>query len=211
MALISLVDRLVTGSRVRRRDVIRFGALLVLDGCAERPANPPRDQVLVAPGLTLLLPEPASLNRQIEVSQLVVARYRTRTIAFEVRVSAAHDHFDLLCVDTLGREAMRIHWTRDGIVAEKAAWVPENLRPENMLADIVMLYWPEAVVARALAGSGGTLVVEPGMRSIRLRGEEVIHADFQPLPGADPWNGNVRYSNLPRDYALDIQSRLLRS
>jgi hypothetical protein len=205
-----MVDRLGKENRVRRRDVIGFGALLVLDACAERPADPPPGQVLVAPGLTLLMPEPASLNRRIEVSQLVVARYRTRTIAFEVRVSAAHDHFDLLCVDTLGREAMRIHWTPDGIVAEKAAWVPENLRPENMLADIVMLYWPEAVVARALAASGGTLLVEPGIRSIRLHGEEVIHADFQPRPGADPWNGNVRYRNLPRDYALDIQSRLLR-
>ena len=32
---------------------------------------------------------------------------------------------------------------------------------------------------------GGTLVAEPGIRSIRLRGEEVIHAEFQPLPGAD--------------------------
>jgi hypothetical protein len=193
---------------VRRRALLRFGVLLALDACA---TPPPRDQVLVAPGLTLLLPGPASLNRRIEASQLVVARYGARTIAFEARISAAPDHFDLLCIDTLGREAMRIHWTQAGIVAEKAPWVPENLRPENMLADIVMLYWPEAVVADALAASGGTLVAEPGVRSIRLRGRAVIHADFQPLPGADPWNGKVRYRNLPRDYTLDIQSRVLPS
>jgi hypothetical protein len=200
----------------RRRALLGFATLLALNACA---GNPPGDHVLVAPGLTLLLPGPASLDRRIEASQLVVARYGTRTIAFEARISAAPDHFDLLCIDTLGREAMRIHWTQAGIVAEKAPWVPENLRPENMLADIVMLYWPEAVVAEALAASGGTLVAAPGVRSIRLRGTEVIHADFQPLPGGDPfggnppggdpWNGNVRYRNLPRDYALDIQSRLL--
>ena len=193
---------------VRRRALLGFGVLLALDSCA---GDPPRDQVLVAPGLTLRLPGPASLNRRIEVSQLVVARYGTRTIAFEARISAASGHFDLLCIDTLGREAMRIHWTQAGIVAEKAPWVPENLRPENMLADIVMLYWPEAVVIQALAASGGTLVAEPGVRSIRLRGREVIHADFQPLRGGDPWNGKVRYRNLPRDYTLDIQSRVLPS
>lgn len=202
------MDRLTEGNRIRRRDVIGFGTLLALASCA---SDPPRDQVMVAPGLTLHMPGPASLNRRIEVSQLVVAHYGARTIAFEARISAAPDHFDLLCIDTLGREAMRIRWTQTGIVAEKAPWVPENLRPENMLADIVMLYWPKAVVAGALAPSGGTLVADPSMRSIRLRGREVIHADFQPLSGADRWNGKVRYRNLSRDYALDIQSRVLPS
>jgi hypothetical protein len=191
---------------VRRRGLMGFGALLVLDACAE---GPPRDQVSVAPGLTLVMPGPASLNRRIEVAQLVVARYGPRTIAFEARISATSDHFDLLCVDTLGREAMRIHWTQAGIVAEKAAWAPENLHAENMLADIVMLYWPEAVVSRALAASGGAVVSGPGVRSIRVGGKEVIRADFQSQSGADSWNGKVRYRNLSRDYALDIQSRLL--
>jgi hypothetical protein len=191
---------------VRRRWVMGFGVLAVLDACA---GDAPRDQVSVAPGLTLVMPDPASLGRPIEVAQLVVARYGARTIAFEARISAVPDHFDLLCVDTLGREAMRIHWTQAGIVAEKATWVPENLHAENMLADIVMLYWPEAVVSRALAASGGAVVSGPGFRSIRVGGQEVIRADFQSQSGADPWNGKVRYRNLSRDYALDIQSRLL--
>jgi hypothetical protein len=191
---------------MRRRRLMEFAALLLLDACAD---SPPSNQVSVAPGLTLMMPDPASLDRRIEVAQLVVARYRPRTIAFEARISATPDHFDLLCVDTLGREAMRIHWTQAGIVAEKATWVPENLHAENMLADIVILYWPEAVVAQALAASGGTVVTAPGVRSIRSEGKEVIHADFQSRSGADPWNGKVRYRNLSRDYALDIQSRLL--
>jgi hypothetical protein len=53
------------------------------------------------------------------------------------------------------------------------------------------------------------VVTAPGVRSIRSEGKEVIHADFQSRSGADPWNGKVRYRNLSRDYALDIQSRLL--
>jgi hypothetical protein len=191
---------------VRRRRVLGLGALLVLGACAGEAL---RDQVSVAPGLTLVMPDPATLGRRIEVAQLVVARYGARTIAFEARISATRDHFDLLCVDTLGREAMRIHWTQAGVVADKATWVPENLHAENMLADIVMLYWPEAVVSRALAASGGTVVSEPGVRSIRVEGKEAIRADFQSQSGADPWNGKVRYLNLSRDYALDIQSRLL--
>ena len=197
---------------MRRRDVIKSlaaGTVLALDACATPPPKLPRGQVAVAPGLALTMPSAASLNRRIEVSQLVVAQYGSRNLAFEGRVSASHDHFDLLCIDPLGRQAIRIHWTASGIVSDKAQWVPEDLHPDNMLADIVMLYWPEAVVAQALAPSGGVLKAETGVRSIRLHGTEIIRAEFQPLPGGDPWNGKVRYRNLPWDYTLDIQSRLI--
>ncbi|HEX4368793.1 MAG TPA: DUF3261 domain-containing protein [Rhodopila sp.] len=190
-----------------RRTALSTGALLLLNGCTTHPVWPP-DQVLIASGLTVRMPDPASLNRRIEAAQLVVARYRTQTIAFEARISAAPDHFNLLCIDTLGREAVRIHWTQAAIVSEKAPWVPKNLRPENMLADIVILYWPEAVVAQALAPSGGTILAELGFRSIRLAGKELIHAQFHPTD-TDPWNGKARYHNLSRDYTLDIQSRLI--
>ena len=195
---------------IPRRTAITASALFLLSACTAHSPDASPDHVVIAPGLALIMPDPASLNRRIEAAQLVIARYRTQTIAFEARISAAPDHFDLLCIDTLGREAMRIHWTQTGIVAEKAPWVPENLHPENMLADIVLLYWPEPIVAQSLAASGGTILAEPGLRSIRLLGKELIHAEFQPI-GADPWNGKARYRNMPRDYALDIQSRLIRS
>jgi hypothetical protein len=183
------------------------GTLLALGGCA----IPAAGGIVVAPGLSLVMPAVGSLNRRIEVSQLVVARYGAQTVSFEGRISAAPDHFDLLCIDLLGREAVRVHWTAAGIVGHQAAWVPEQLRPENMLADIVMLYWPAAVVAQALAASGGSLAAEVGRRSVRLRGEEIIRANYQLLAGVDPWNGKVIFHNLAWNYELDIQSLVLRS
>jgi len=212
MGLVSLAHPWTEGTGVRRREMMRRmagGTLLALGGCAIAPPGAPPGEIIVAPGLSLVMPTVASLNRRIEVSQLVVARYGAQTVRFEGRISAGPDHFDLLCIDLLGREAVRIHWTGAGIVSHQATWVPEQLRPENMLADIVMLYWPAATVARALAAFGGVLAAEPGRRSVRLHDEEVIRADYQPLAGVDPWNGNAKLHNLAWNYELDIQSRVI--
>lgn len=184
--------------------------ILALTACAEQPIGlVSTPGVQVAPDLALVMPSPADLGRRIEVVQLVVARYGDRTLTFEARISAAPDRFDLVCLDPLGRKAMSIHWTPGDIQTEKAAWVPEDLRPENMLADIVMLYWPGDVVRRALLASGGTMSVDSQTRSIRAHGAESIHIEFQPSASNDPWNGRVGYRNLPWNYALDIQSRVI--
>lgn len=198
---------------IRRRDAIAglaAGSLLAVNACTPT-TTPKRDAIDIAPGLSLIMPSPGSLGRLVEADQLVVARYRTQTVAFEGRVSASAERFDLLCIDPFGRKAMRIRWTDAGIDGSKATGVPADLRPENVLADLVMLYWPAPVVARALAPSGGMLEAGAAARSVRLRGAEVIHAAFQPGADGDPWNGSVRYRNLPLDYELTIQSRVLQA
>jgi hypothetical protein len=183
--------------------------LLLMDACTPRSADPPPGHVVLAPGLTLIMPSPASLNRRIEAQQLVIARYATGSIEFEARISATPDRFEVVCLDPLGREASRIRWTPTSVVAEKARWISQDLHPDNMLANIIMVFWPAAVVRQSLAMSGGTLEADTTRRCVRRRGADVIRADFQPLPGGDPWNGNVHYRNLPWNYALDIQSRVV--
>lgn len=197
----------MTTSRIWR---IAIG-LAALSACAAPPqdAGPSRAGVHVAPDLTLALPAPASLGRSIEADQLVVAHYAERTVTFEARISASPTRVDIVCVDPLGRTSLSIHWTATGIASDKAPWVPDDLHPDNILADIVMLYWPEAVVSRALAASGGTVIAAADVRSIQSRGAEVMHAEFQPLAGGDPWNGSAHYRNLPWGYTLDIQSRII--
>jgi hypothetical protein len=178
--------------------------LAALVACAERPPEPDPGQVRIAPDLFLVLPSPASLGRRVEAVQLVVARYGARTLTFEGRISAAPDHFDLVSIDPLGRTAMRIHWTNAGVAAEKADFVPDDLRAENMLADLVMLYWPAPVVARALIG--GSLTEAAGERAVRQGGADIIRVL---LPPGDAWNGKVSYRNQPWDYALEVQSRII--
>ncbi len=178
----------------------------LLSACAaSQPSQEPvvDGVVRVAPHLSLVLPKPSSLGRTLEATQLVTAHYGDQTYVFEGHISASGNTLVLLGLDTLGRRAMTLTWSDNGLKTETAPWLPNQLRPENMLADIVMLYWPDDQVNAALAPSGGRLVANKRSRAIFDRDGEVMHADYS---SDDPWNGSLSYRNLAWGYGLDVQS-----
>ena len=138
--------------------------------------------------------------------QLVAARYGTQTYAFEARVSATREQFLLVGLDSLGRRAMTITWSDAAISYESAPWLPPQLRPENVLADMVLLYWPEATVRQALAPSGGAVASTPGRRTITKGGEPIVQIEYGPSADGSPWASTLRYRNLAFQYELDVQS-----
>lgn len=185
--------------------------VLLLHGCADAPPHA-ETRVAIAPDLTLTLPAPDSLGPdslglRLEAIQLVVARHDGRSLAFEGRISITPDRIAITCVDGMGRRLMDITWTRTAIIARRSAEVPPHLAPENILADLVLLYWPEPVVRQAL--SGGTLTVNAGARIVAMDGTQAIHAEHRPGPAGDPWSGSSRLQNVAWGYSLDIQSRII--
>ena len=183
-----------------------LGLVLMVASCATHSAGPVADKVQVAPTLTLVMPRPVDLGRTFEVSQLVTAQYGDQTYVFEGHLSAKPDRFLMIGLDTTGRRALTITWTDSGISYEAAPWVPAKLRPENILADMVLLYFPDAVIGKALAGSGGTVTTSASQRVIEADGKEAITADYQPAVSGDPWSGHQHYRNLAWGYELDIQT-----
>jgi hypothetical protein len=175
-----------------------------LGGCAARNDGMPADAVRIAPTVTLVMPRPGDLGRSLEAVQLVTAHYGDQTFVFESHLSATPERFLLVGLDTVGRKAMTITWTDAGIDYEAAPWVPKELRPANILADIVVLYWPEASVRHAL--SGGTLDAGPKRRSVIAGAQEVIRAEYWPTRPGDPWSGRLHYENRAWGYTLDVES-----
>lgn len=156
--------------------------------------------VMVAPGITLALPSPGALGRNVEAVQMVAARHGGDTVVFDGRLSVEPGRLLLVCSDAMGRRAMTVTWTEAGLEVEKAGWLPENLRPENILADIVLLYWPEAVIRQGLRGAA--LSETTGGRTVG----EAIAVSWQ----GDPWTGLSRLRNTAWDYDLEIRSALVR-
>jgi hypothetical protein len=174
--------------------------------CAQHSIDRAGRSVQIAPDLSLTLPRPADLGQSIEVMQLVTARYGDQTYAFEARVSATANQFLMVGLDSLGRRAMTITWSDAAISYESAPWLPPQLRPENVLADMVLLYWPEAAVSQALAPSGGVVMAVPGRRTIAKAGEPIIQIEYGPSADGSPWAGTLRYRNLAFHYEMDVQS-----
>ena len=176
---------------------------LALVACETGTIPAPKGSVRVAPEVVLALPKPSDLGRTLEASQLVTAHYGGQTFTFEGYISVTPERLLLLGLDMMGRLALSVTWTEAGIQSETAPWLPEQVRPENMLADIVMLYWPEDSVRGALSGAGNALASGPRYRSILSGGKEMIHADYD---SDDPWTGTLNYRNLAWGYGLTVRS-----
>ncbi|MBI3503634.1 MAG: DUF3261 domain-containing protein [Proteobacteria bacterium] len=192
-----------------RRAIAVLLTLACLAGCASMPAElpePPAGTVRIGPGMYLSLPRPGDLGRELDAAQLVAVRYGNLAYLFECRLSASTGKFSFVGLDTLGRRAMSVIWTDAGVTVEKAPWVPESLNPENILADMVLLYWPEATVRRSLQGA--ELQATAQGRVFLSRGKEAIRAEYRPL-AADRWAGTLVFRNIAWGYELEIQSTVL--
>ncbi len=175
-----------------------------LTDCASLTPQSSRS-ITMAAGVSMVLPPLQDFGRSVEATQLVKGHYGSHTFVFQNRVSLTPDHCRIIALDALGRTAVTIDWTPENVTYSSATWMPSQVRPENILADFVLLNWPKASVQKSLAASGAHLVSTLYGRSIFLVKQEVIHADYlKARPGN--MSGNVRYHNLAWGYSLDIQS-----
>lgn len=180
------------------------GSLLVLvsalSGCATPPPPPPMTEgVPVAKGVTLVLPSPGDLGHPVEAMQMVTARHGDDLYVLEGRLSINGERLKLVGTDSLGRRAMTIDWRPGRVVVDKAPWVPDGLRPENILADIVLLYWPDPVLSEAVKGAD----IQSDGTSRRIG--DSIQISWE----GDPWRGRARLVNASFGYELDVRSVLV--
>jgi YD repeat-containing protein len=193
------------GPRQRIGCFMALALQMALLGCASGGPRP-EERPMIAPGHILTLPAPGDLGRSIEAAQLITVHRGRETDVFEGHISVTPERLLLVGVDGMGRRAMTLAWDKSGrITAETASWLPRPIPPGPMLADLVVLYWPEAIVRRALAESGATLKVENGGRSVSVDGVEIFHAEYQGM-ASSPWAGALRYRNKAWNYEIEVQS-----
>ena len=180
--------------------------MLALTGIASCTTPPLQPGVTIARDLRMVLPLPSELGRNLRLVQLVTARYGDRVVTFEGHIDATDGRFTLAVLDPLGRRALGVAWTDTDLVTETAPWFPAELRPQNMLADLVLIYWPPDVLRRALGPSHAVFEVAPDHRAVRRDGAELIRANVAPATGGDPAGARVQYHNLDFGYSLDIRT-----
>jgi hypothetical protein len=190
----------------------RFGVVLAvglgLAGCGlVGPAAPdlPNGQVTVAAGIVFSLPPPATLGRSVDALQLVTAHYRKDSFVFETRISVTPARLLVVGTDTLGRRAMTIEWTGTDLRVQAEPWVPPELRARNVIADIMLLHWPEEAVRAGLTPGVTMRETDPAHRVVAVAGHDMIRIDHTAgAPGS--WSGRWTYRNAGWGYNLDIQS-----
>jgi hypothetical protein len=194
------------GMTARRLRSATLGALLLASGCATMNHQPPDTLPMIAPGHVLALPRPGDLGRSVEATQLITVHRGKEVHAFEGHISVTPERLLLVGLDGMGRRGITLTWDKSGKVSgETAKWMKDPVPPGPMLADLIVLYWPEASVRDALAGADATLVAKPGSRSVMVDDAEVLHVDYQ--NSAQPsWSGSLHYKNDAWGYEIDVKS-----
>jgi predicted secreted protein len=159
---------------------------------------------MVGPGQRLNLPRPAELGRSVMATQLITAHAYGQTFVMEMNISVTPKRVMMVGVDPMGRRAMTLTWNEQEVSAEMAPWVPDTLRPGSILADIILIYWPEAAVRKALP-AGGEVFQEARNRTIRVNHKDILRVEYSWTAGAQ-WNGTLHYNNFIWGYEIDVQS-----
>jgi hypothetical protein len=172
------------------------GALL-LGACAHAPQDiggaatrPP-----IAP--------PGALSAR-SASQVIHAIYGARALTLRTAIEVDASALKVVGVTATGQRLFAVTWDGTSVAAQKSGFVPDNVQPERVLADVQLALWPLTAVQRAFAPAGFE-VSEPfaGVRRL-MRGDALI-AEVH-YASADPWAGRLWFVNFEFDYSLTIDT-----
>jgi uncharacterized protein DUF3261 len=174
--------------------------------CATRYEASP-GSTRIAPGLEFPIPTGRELGYSIEVTQLITAHYGDRVQVFEAYVSVSPEKITLIALDPFGNRALTVTATDDAIHTEAAPIVPSVLHPENILADLTIVYWPGSAVRHRLVGTSASLYDDPSERKINVDGREVVQVSYE-SPHEHTWAKRAHLHNIAYGYELDLQSTI---
>jgi len=177
-------------------------ALLPLTAACTTPAAPPADGVAIAEGVTLRLPDAPPFG-DIQVVQLITARYKDRQETLQALVETGAGHMKVIVTLPSGPRVLSVAWGDGKVETTREAMTPDSLSGDHLLADIMTIYAPDEALVKALRG--GQLVAGPaGSRRIEAGGQVVITVT---RPQQDPWRGRAVLENSSFGYRLDIASQ----
>ncbi len=162
-------------------------------------------EVRLAPDHKIILPPPATYGAPIKVRQLVTIEYGGKAMSLEALLSIQPSAVNLVALDPLGRRALTLNWDGARLEVEKAPFVPDSVRPDCLLADLIAVYWPAPLVRRALEASGAKVEDHGHHRIITADGSELLKADYA-WTSKSGLVGTMKYENLSWGYTVSVKS-----
>ena len=161
-----------------------FSCSLIVAGCSSANLRSNDDPHIahLGSGVTLDLTAlewplpPLALYQQISFS---IGAERAQ---MEALLEIAENKVHLSLLDQLGREAAQLSWSNSQLKAEQASWLSISVPPENLIADLALVYWPIAELTEALP-SNVTVIEASGRRTINSQGKTLVIVEYSKGPG----------------------------
>ncbi len=181
------------------RPILAALPVLLLVGCATpRRPGPAADAVSVP-----ALAAPGAVSPR-SASQVLHAAYGAREATLRTAIEVDATTVRVVGVSATGQRLFTASYDGQAVTADRSPFVPKDIAPERVLADLQLALWPLAAVRDAHRAAGED-VAEPfaGVRRLR-RGDRLI-AEVH-YASADPWNGRLWFVNFEFGYTLTIDT-----
>ena len=148
---------------------------------------------------------PASLGSERVVNQVVRGAFGARELTFNCVVTVKDGAMTLVGLNSLGVRLFTIRYDGKAVQSETAPALQGPLMPERLLADMQLVFWPLASLAKPMREAGWQLSEPaPGIRRLRHGEQLVAEAHYS---GEDPWSGRSWLVNFEFGYSLQIDSQ----
>ena len=157
----------------------------------------------------LTLPDRPGYPGEVAAVQSIHALRGGETADVQALVEVSAEQLILILTLPIGSRLATIDWSAQGVAVGRTLSVPGGtaVQPEDVLTDLVLAFWPEAVVRNSLH-EGLSLVVEPDRRLVMK--DDALLVEVR-RDDADPWNGRVLLDNRMIGYQLTIVSQVVPS
>jgi hypothetical protein len=177
-----------------------LGVVSLAAGCTH---TPPAPVVPAPPADVSRLAPPGALTPR-SASQVIHAAYGARDVTLRTAIQIDAAGLVVVGVSATGQRLFTASWDGKNVKADRSAFVPKDLAPERVLADMQLALWPLESVRASLRGSGQEVTEPfPGVRRLR-RGDRMIAETH--YAGPDPWNGRLWFVNFEFGYSLTIDT-----
>lgn len=184
--------------------------VMLLAGCAHTPTSrtPSSSAIPVpAPESPSVPPPffapPGALSAR-SASQVIHAAYGSRVATLRTAIQIDATGLKVVGVTATGMRLFSASFDGTRVSSERSPFVPKEVSPERVLADMQLALWPLASLQGGYADSG-QIVSEPlpGVRRV-VRGERLIAEVHYATD--DPWAGRLWFVNFEFGYSLTIDT-----
>ena len=150
---------------------------------------------------------PTTLGTERAISQIVRGAFGDREMTMNCVVSIKGGTMTIVGMSAMGVRLFTIKYDGQMTSIDNTLPVPPQLTPERLVADLQLVFWPVATLAKPLSEAGWD-VSEVGGGTRRLRRDDHLIAEVH-YANDDAWSGRSWLVNLEHGYTLSIESKSL--